>query len=153
MRAACLSLVVQVRYKEDGRRSQTVSVYSQLPQTSDTEFAKAVSELQSEVRLPFVYLYNLTAAFLLLLIYFITFERIYIYFFFLAIDEVQGRREERRVQLSVLQAAGDSGHSSRQRGVSAAESGDLLRCDDITLDAQQQPLLFCIWRKPKLVFS
>lgn len=73
MREACLSLVVQVRYKEDGRRSQTVSVYSQLPQTSDTDFAKAVSELQSEVRLPLVYLYNITAASLLLLICFITF--------------------------------------------------------------------------------
>lgn len=70
---ACLSLVVQVRYKEDGRWSQAVSLYSQLPQTSDTEFAKAVSELQSEVRLPFVYLYNVTTAFLLSLIYFSTF--------------------------------------------------------------------------------
>lgn len=60
---ACVSLVVQARYKEDGRRSQTVSLYSQLPQTSDTEFAKAVSELQSEVRLPFLYLYSVTAAF------------------------------------------------------------------------------------------
>lgn len=39
----------QNKYKEDGKRSLAQSFYSQLPETSDTQFAKSVSELQSEV--------------------------------------------------------------------------------------------------------
>lgn len=45
-----LCLHFQNKYKESGKKSQTVSVYSQLPQTNEIQFAKAVSELQSEVR-------------------------------------------------------------------------------------------------------
>lgn len=41
--------VFQKKYKEDGRRSLSQSFYSQLPQTTETQFAKSVSELQSEV--------------------------------------------------------------------------------------------------------
>lgn len=39
----------QIKYKEEGLKSLPQSLYSQLPQTADTEFAKSVSELQSEV--------------------------------------------------------------------------------------------------------
>lgn len=39
----------QVRYKE-GKKLQSSSVYSQLPQTPQTQFAAKVSELQSDVR-------------------------------------------------------------------------------------------------------
>lgn len=41
---------VQNKYKESGKKSQSVSVYSQLPETNDTQFAKAVCQIQSEVR-------------------------------------------------------------------------------------------------------
>lgn len=41
---------LQNKYKESGRKSQTVSVYSQLADTNDIQFAKTVSEIQSEVR-------------------------------------------------------------------------------------------------------
>lgn len=41
---------LQNKYKESGKKSQRVSVYSQLPETNDIQFAKAVSEIQSEVR-------------------------------------------------------------------------------------------------------
>lgn len=40
----------QNKYKEDGRRSLSQSFYSQLPETAETQFAKTVSGLQSEVR-------------------------------------------------------------------------------------------------------
>lgn len=45
-----LCLHFQNKYKESGKKSQSVSVYSQLPQTNEMQFAKAVSEIQSEVR-------------------------------------------------------------------------------------------------------
>lgn len=38
----------QRKYKE-GKRSLCQSVYSQLPETSETQFVKRVSEVQSEV--------------------------------------------------------------------------------------------------------
>lgn len=41
---------LQNKYKEDGQKSQSVSVYSQLQDTNDIQFARAVSELQSQVR-------------------------------------------------------------------------------------------------------
>lgn len=41
--------MVQLRYKEEGRRSQSMSVYSQLPETNDIQLARTVSEQQSEV--------------------------------------------------------------------------------------------------------
>lgn len=41
--------VLQSKYKEDGVRSRSHSVYSQLAETAETQFAKNVSELQSEV--------------------------------------------------------------------------------------------------------
>lgn len=44
------SSLFQNKYKEDGRRSLSQSFYSQLPETTETQFAKTVSELQSEVR-------------------------------------------------------------------------------------------------------
>lgn len=43
-------LPLQVKYKEDGMKSLSQSVYSQLPETTETQFAKTVSELQSQVR-------------------------------------------------------------------------------------------------------
>lgn len=39
----------QLKYREEGMRNLSQSFYSQLPQTADTQFAKATSELQSEV--------------------------------------------------------------------------------------------------------
>lgn len=41
--------VFQKKYKEDGKRSLSQTLYSQLPRTAETQFAKSVSELQSEV--------------------------------------------------------------------------------------------------------
>lgn len=40
---------MQLRYKEEGRRSQSMSVYSQLPETNDIQLARIMSEQQSEV--------------------------------------------------------------------------------------------------------
>lgn len=45
-----LSRPLQNKYKESGKKGQTVSAYSQLPETNDIQFARAVSEIQSEVR-------------------------------------------------------------------------------------------------------
>lgn len=42
--------VLQTKYKEDGKKNLCQSFYSQLPETSETRFAKTVSELQNEVR-------------------------------------------------------------------------------------------------------
>lgn len=42
---------LQNKYKEDGLRSLSRSLYSQLPETSETQQAKTVAELRSEVRL------------------------------------------------------------------------------------------------------
>lgn len=39
----------QIKYKDEGLKSLPHSLYSQLPHTTDTQFAKSVSELQSEV--------------------------------------------------------------------------------------------------------
>lgn len=41
--------MMQLRYKEEGRRSQSMSVYSQLPETNDIQLARTMSEQQSEV--------------------------------------------------------------------------------------------------------
>lgn len=41
--------LLQAKYKESGKKSRSQSVYSQLPETTETQFAKTVSELQSEV--------------------------------------------------------------------------------------------------------
>lgn len=52
LRNSVLSVLspVQSKYKEDGIRSLSQSFYSQLPETAETQLAKTVSELQSEVR-------------------------------------------------------------------------------------------------------
>lgn len=42
--------LLQNKYKEDGIKSLSQSLYSQLPETAETQLAKTVSELQSEVR-------------------------------------------------------------------------------------------------------
>lgn len=39
----------QTKYKQEGLRNLSHSLYSQLPHTADTQFVKNVSELQSEV--------------------------------------------------------------------------------------------------------
>lgn len=44
--------VLQSKYKEGGRKSLSQSFYSQLSETAETQFAKTVAELQSEVRPP-----------------------------------------------------------------------------------------------------
>lgn len=51
---------VQSKYKEDGIKSLSQSLYSQLPETAETQLAKTVSELQSEVTttaINFIYLF------------------------------------------------------------------------------------------------
>lgn len=45
-----LPLYSQSKYREDGMKSLSQSFYSQLSETAETQFAKTVSELQSEVR-------------------------------------------------------------------------------------------------------
>lgn len=52
LRNSVLSVLspVQSKYKEDGIRSLSQSFYSQLPETTETQLAKTVSELQSQVR-------------------------------------------------------------------------------------------------------
>lgn len=53
LRVLCVLSVlspVQSKYKGDGIRSLSQSFYSQLPETAETQLAKTVSELQSEVR-------------------------------------------------------------------------------------------------------
>lgn len=46
--------LLQVKYQEEGKRSLSQSLYSQLPETSQTRFARDVSELQSHVRTCFL---------------------------------------------------------------------------------------------------
>ena len=45
------NLLFQVKYKEKGKNNASSSIYSQLPETTETQFAKQMSELQSEVSL------------------------------------------------------------------------------------------------------
>lgn len=40
----------QVKYKEDGKKELSKNLYSALPETAETQFAKQMSEIQSEVR-------------------------------------------------------------------------------------------------------
>lgn len=42
--------LLQIKYKEEGLKSLCQSIYSQLPETMETQFARNVSELQSDVR-------------------------------------------------------------------------------------------------------
>lgn len=44
-------LPVQRKYKQDGLKSLSRSLYAQLAETAETQLAKTVAELQSEVRL------------------------------------------------------------------------------------------------------
>ena len=39
-----------MKYKEDSRREQGQNLYSHLPETTDTLFAKHMSDIQSEVK-------------------------------------------------------------------------------------------------------
>ena len=42
--------LVQKKYKEEGKRKASISLYSQLPDTPEIQRALEVSQLQSEVR-------------------------------------------------------------------------------------------------------
>lgn len=42
----------QKKYKEDGKRKASISLYSQLPDTPEIQHALEVSQLQSEVHTP-----------------------------------------------------------------------------------------------------
>ncbi len=46
----CVCVCVQTLYREDGRRDLCVNLYSLMPDTPDTEFAREMRDLQSEVR-------------------------------------------------------------------------------------------------------
>ncbi len=54
-------ILLQVKYKEDGKKEMSINLYSLLPETIDTQHAKEVSNLQSEV-------FKVTLFFFLLLI-------------------------------------------------------------------------------------
>lgn len=41
---------MQVKYREDGKKEASSSLYRLLPETPEMHFAKHVSEIQSEVR-------------------------------------------------------------------------------------------------------
>lgn len=43
-------MCVQVKYKEEGKKEISKNLYSLLPETAETLFAKQMSEIQSEVR-------------------------------------------------------------------------------------------------------
>lgn len=43
------SFYLQNKYKEDGKKSVSYSVYSQLPETAEIQFAKAMADLANEV--------------------------------------------------------------------------------------------------------
>ena len=45
----CGACLLQVKYKEEGKRRASVSLYSTLAETPETQHAKEVSQLQSEV--------------------------------------------------------------------------------------------------------
>lgn len=42
--------LLQNKYKEEGKKEMSSSLYSQLPETAEMQLAKAVQEFQSEVR-------------------------------------------------------------------------------------------------------
>lgn len=42
-------MLFQVKYKEEGKKQASTSLYSQLPETAEIQFAKQMSEMQSEV--------------------------------------------------------------------------------------------------------
>lgn len=46
-------MILQVKYKEDGQKELSSTLFSSLPQTLQTELAKEVTELQSQVTLFF----------------------------------------------------------------------------------------------------
>lgn len=46
--------LLQIKYQEEGKKRLSQSLYSQLPETSQTRFARDVSELQSDVRTCFL---------------------------------------------------------------------------------------------------
>ncbi len=45
-----VSSLRQVKYKEEGKKEISKNLYSLLPETAETQFAKQMSEIQSEVR-------------------------------------------------------------------------------------------------------
>lgn len=95
-----------------------MSIYSQLPETNDIQLAKTVSEHQSEVaHVQYFFAYIIISIWSMFYCIFTV---------NVAADQVQGGWQAGSIQLPLLQAAGDSGHASRQGGVSAAESGDLM---------------------------
>jgi len=42
-------VLLQVKYKEDGKKEMSINLYSLLPETIDTQHAKEVSKLASQV--------------------------------------------------------------------------------------------------------
>lgn len=44
-----LLYISQNKYREEGRKTLSTCVYSQLAETTDTQFVKTVTELQSDV--------------------------------------------------------------------------------------------------------
>lgn len=100
----------QSKYKEGGRKSLSQSFYSQLPETAETQFAKSVSDLQSQVRRRWSEKPCSCSG---------TCEHSNR----LISDQIQGVREERRELQSVLSAAGDDRNGSGQRGFWALQRG------------------------------
>ena len=48
---SCPFFIFQIKYKEGGKKDISASLYSQLPETMETQFAKEISDIQSEVNL------------------------------------------------------------------------------------------------------
>lgn len=46
----CPAVFMQVKYKQDGRKEASSSLYHQLPETTETQLAKELRDIYSEVR-------------------------------------------------------------------------------------------------------
>lgn len=101
---------LQNKYKESGKKIQNSSLYTQLPQTTETEFAKSVSELTSQVHSQTHFIYSTGLCRSNELCVFVS-------------GQIQRVGQKGGSQLFVFKAAGDSGDPSRQRGLRAAEPG------------------------------
>ena len=108
------SVPSQSKYKEGSRRRLSQSFYSQLPETAETQFAKAVAELQSEVRAFRKPKTHLPRPAVCAWVHWRVIS---------SLDTIQGRGEEGRELLFVLSSTGDVGDGSRQGSLWAPESG------------------------------
>lgn len=126
-RSGAFPVRLQIKYKEDGVKSLSQSFYSQLPQTAETQFARAASELQSEVSQADPRATGRPAADSVRECEKINKskqrKRRFRAVFRCSPAEVQEGREAAGRRLSVLGDGRYSGHAARQGGVTDPESG------------------------------